>query len=1035
MTDIAPTWAFAAQALDAAGDPHLPSGVHLRILPSELVGLPVAPFLVYRADLGPSAKGGKPRTDVTWIDSRGVHRTPPFSVTPDNPVTGWLPPPSSGVCCWILVRATQPAGTAAAATHLPTPLVAATAAAAPAPGLTVAAVVATPRGPATVARRTAAPYALAASRIERVVVSGRGRVAGALWVDATRLKLAKLWRLLALPREAALRYSGISNAKAEADARVKRGAPLRLGLHDVPTAAAPAAAPAATPADELARVTALEPDVAAHLDRLLDDASAPPWALQDVQTLLDSTGKTLGTTGTSCLGAVLHAALDPGIGRWLGLVDRDEAPPSTAAGHVIAYLIRGVWHVDRKRIGTLLGTIPQGALIGGAAQLPDRVRDLNWSRDVLARLEGPFMDLWTVACATIRVPPARPAPPVLGPPVSGPWLPATPPQATRELVIPAGGLEPGGVVALARKRAGAITGLNPRSGGRARPIVPAVPDGATSAGSGEFADRGAPPAGVAYRAAQTDWFGRWSGWGERAAPDAQRPAPPRPIVHASYTPPTFATPVPGGQLAGTLRVRIPVPPLDGLPPAARLLADAELRVTVPGGATTTRTLTVTTPGSPPGQLTDSFAGPGVDRAGERTVTLIARWRDSAGVFSLDSEPVQLVLHDPRPPQPVTLPNTLAYAARPDATGWARVELVWTATPPQRRFRVFYADETGVVRRLESIVANNQPGKARAQTIVAALAAAATLPDRAAVFAANADFLTREMFDQLTATPVEPPADSTQIRFQHAVSGSLRPVSFYRVVAVSASNVEAPFEASALVPYAVPNSGAPPQPFLAVRPDVDPARAIPYQAQLEVVVARGAVAAAAYRLRRSSATTQPLSMPVARTGTVAEPSGSDRQKLTLTDDGSLADDAAARLRPWIQYSWVVEVRGGPEPGGGPVGDWSAASAPVALTLLPSAPPAAATGLTAARAGGGVNVDWTHPETLAGGTVGSYHIDVYRRQPGEEERFRASVGTEARNAAGRFRYHDPDTVPAGTTYRVVVTDPIGSTSPPSAAATVS
>jgi len=102
MIRLAPRWALNAQAIDAAGDPHLADGVHLRVIPSQLLGLPIAPFVVYRVNLGPFAKIAKPRSDITWIDSQGVSLTPPFEVVPGNAVTGWLP--AGSICCWIQVH-------------------------------------------------------------------------------------------------------------------------------------------------------------------------------------------------------------------------------------------------------------------------------------------------------------------------------------------------------------------------------------------------------------------------------------------------------------------------------------------------------------------------------------------------------------------------------------------------------------------------------------------------------------------------------------------------------------------------------------------------------------------------------------------------------------------------------------------------------------------------------------------------------------------------------------------------------------------
>src|SRR5690606_24183095 len=93
MSAIAPDWALSAQAIDGTGSPHLQPGVHYRISTHPCLGLPLFPLAVYRLNLGPSGKAVSQsfmRTDVRWIDSHGAVLTPPFALTPDNPVRGYL---------------------------------------------------------------------------------------------------------------------------------------------------------------------------------------------------------------------------------------------------------------------------------------------------------------------------------------------------------------------------------------------------------------------------------------------------------------------------------------------------------------------------------------------------------------------------------------------------------------------------------------------------------------------------------------------------------------------------------------------------------------------------------------------------------------------------------------------------------------------------------------------------------------------------------------------------------------------------------
>lgn len=99
---LAPRWAFSAQAIDATGDARLAKGIHIRALLSDVLGLPSAPLLVYRLPVDFGEKLW--RRDVVWVDSHGTVLSYPFTVTPDNPVTGWLPVGST--CCWFSMEGT-----------------------------------------------------------------------------------------------------------------------------------------------------------------------------------------------------------------------------------------------------------------------------------------------------------------------------------------------------------------------------------------------------------------------------------------------------------------------------------------------------------------------------------------------------------------------------------------------------------------------------------------------------------------------------------------------------------------------------------------------------------------------------------------------------------------------------------------------------------------------------------------------------------------------------------------------------------------
>src|SRR6185369_526355 len=85
---------------------------------------------------------------------------------------------------------------------------------------------------------------------------------------------------------------------------------------------------------------------------LLTDLSAPQASLSETQSFDDA--KLSGAAGIPLLGYLLQSSTDPGVGRWLGFGDVDEAPPnpgvnssSSSVGsgepNIVFYLVRGLW--------------------------------------------------------------------------------------------------------------------------------------------------------------------------------------------------------------------------------------------------------------------------------------------------------------------------------------------------------------------------------------------------------------------------------------------------------------------------------------------------------------------------------------------------------------------------------------------------------------------------------------------------------------------------------------------------------------------
>lgn len=1057
MSGLPPRWAMGAAGLDGTGDPHLVDGVHLRVYVAPEIGLPICPFLVYRVpeSVAQQLVGGSARTDIAWVDAFGRVLTLPFAVTPDNPVTGHLLRNAGEVAIAVHVQGARDR-VPMPRTHLPS------VPAGPPDALVVSAFIDTTTGRRTIGERTAAPFSIAASHIDGIVISGRGTVRAASWVPANVRSVLefKPVHVLDLPVEAAPRYLGLPDARDRAEARVRRGAPRRLGLHDEPTAATPAGTMPATEDDEWTRVEPLTQELGPHLDQVLVDLSErPPDLLLNVP--LDegvAAGATVATAEVGSLNAVLSATADPGMARWLGFMDVDPSPPWALPYEL--YFIRGFVAVDTTRldVSQLLSLLVSGGLLAAPRPVPGLPFDVpHRSADGL-----PVFD-FTVPVLVFRgVAPSRPSPPQVGAPLRpeeqvgatgttqalptgdarGTWVPEVlPPAALREITLPLSDLTAAPTLAVAREHAGALTGLNERhpGSGRALTLVPTVPEGATETGTGRFADGSAPPDAVTYRIAQADWWGRWSEWGTRTVGAKARTRPPTPVFSLDYTL-ADAEPLDDTPRFGTLRAVLTVPRLADLAAGSRPLVGARVSGTVGGLSVSDEVLL---PAAYEPRLVVTITPPAglIARAGSVEAQLRAEWFDAAG-YGEPSEEVRRALVDPRPPAAVVLDPTLRYSARPDAVGRSRIVLAWTGAA-NARYRVYTTDET---RLRSALVERAAAGDTAAAALVAAVDAAPDAAHRGAAWSdpAHAAVFTRDLFTNLTAEPLA----GTDLRFAHDLSGSLRVLAFFKIVALSAQSIESEFTAATLLPVAVPSGGPPPRPLLEFGGFTAAG-----EARLQVTVVRGPRPAARWRLRRSVADSDPLRMPIVAEGEVppappvdppvdpsADPSAPEPHTFELLDTGT-DRFAGGGLPPWTRMAWRVEVQAPSPPGTTLPGEWSPASGPVSSAFLPPDPPASPTDLTLAGAGTQATLTWRHPESLRRGAMGGYRFDVYRRLPGARE---ARVGTVLADdasavsgvgAARTFTFVDEvgEVPPVGTSWRVVTLDPGGRLSAPSSPVT--
>lgn len=1070
---VSPTL-FNAHALPAdPADTHLQPGIHLRVDAHPLLGLPVAPYIVWRAVLR-EARQIKLRDDVVFVDSRGRVLTAPFTLAPDNPVTAYLTLAPGQTCLWARVNA-DPAGgevpgqpgpiTAGpslrrVATRLDRSRLVASAnvpqaAAAGASGIAATAFVTTLQGPAPVATRTAPPYAFGAPGIVQILLQGRGTVVGVAWLE--QRGVGKLdwapFTLLNLPHRGGPRYLPIANPIVRAEARVLQQAPQRRPLQETLGMLAPALSPGETSPWEAKRVNSLALPLQPDLDRLITDPSVSPLEMTTSTPVTDERGRPLGNFTQRCLDRVLQSRFDPGVAALFGhkALDAEFKEPMPL---LVFYWVAGFFQdfppgkdpgladpffdALLAQVGTQLRFPTTGSWVGAWVKLASGL-DVPVDKKLLKSLQemGNVVGLGAMAVADRSASPAAMQPPEITAQRHVGWVPMPVPGARREVELQLAGVGVAALLAAEKQtpdggaQRDSLHKLNgdgfhlPLVLGRNAADEESLPPPAP--GTGQLSDRQASADTIRYGVAQQDGFGRWSDWAVVVNAPGPRPRPPRPVFRATYTQPANAA-----LSGGSVRVIVEVPPLASLAPASFAVREFELVVTdQTTSGVSTETRLIATPLAPPATLDFTFTGPLLAATEVRKLRLVARWRDTASQLSEPSEPAVITMNDPRPPVQITVPDTLMYSGRPDVTGLSTVEYAWTPAAGQANVAIWYSDENRIVRHLGT-AAGGSPEAALATAL-----AVTTDPAARATLIRNAPALVPDhLFERLQGVVVDGAAG--QKTFRHAVSGSLRVLNVYRIAAESASGARVALTSLPLLIFAVPNADPPPRPVLEIKPAAMADNGAPYAAEIRITLTRGMTEATQWRLRRSLVGARDLQrMPVVALGAMGAPDEQGRQTALYVDEGPVQISASATLKPWLHYFWVAEAQGAPAPGsvaaGRPVpGAWGSPSDPVSVMLVPPLPPAAVTALTASGspgAGGGsvdVTLTFTHPHGLAGGALGPYKLRVMRRDPGTPLRILATVdvvGDAPYSASGMDAANAADEVSAGTVYRIVVIDPIG------------
>lgn len=525
MANIAPLHLLNLAGLPAtAQEPHLPRGNHLRVTHHPGLGLPVAPFILQRAQFDGLPDTAAPRRDVVLHDGAGRLLSLPLVLDKGQTVFATIPqgPGASCVCAMV---AADPAASPVLPRPMPVPMPrpiprpmpSLTRPAAPvldrdwlagalaglvpaAPGPVLSATMPQIRAPsphvaaygsafggdpALLAARAEAPYTLAAPGIAELRITGPGRITDIAWMaaqDLDQLRWSSI-EMMHLPREHGMRYLSIKGAKGRAHDAVAAQAPMRRPLHELDTPLAPDAAPSFADHEELDRVTTIGAPLMADLDVLID-GSEPPLLAAETYELTDDDNNRLAGAGDESnvsvghLARVMQAALDPGIAALMGY--KAIEPGDDRLGGLAIYRVIGFFRdpadlgADQALLDELALPLVQERDLGGdTVEVIIRKLAGDLMRQKQISLTGRLdtaprhFRLDAIAVVDRRAPLLPPAPPRLMPPEPGPWHPAPAPAALRRIDLPLAGVAPGALLALHRQQgpSAPAVSLNPEAAG------------------------------------------------------------------------------------------------------------------------------------------------------------------------------------------------------------------------------------------------------------------------------------------------------------------------------------------------------------------------------------------------------------------------------------------------------------------------------------------------------------------------------------------------------------------------------------------
>jgi hypothetical protein len=1041
MSIFTPPDLFAAVANAARGDDDLPDGIHLRLMPSPALGFPVMPFAIFAIEPRPA------EPQILWRNGRGVVLPEPSLDAAEGVLVGDIVPPSASGDAIDLAVELVSDGSFEGSFELLDRV-----------------------GQRVFSERTEPPLIVGGPRVDRVLIKGRGRVEGLrTWrVTASDVLEQMLGRdpiaFFSLPIDGSRPWYAGGLGRAATLDEVERGAPKRLNRPDRPDGPFDPL----TPQDEVARIEAhaTSSDIVGQCEQLVGDLASAPGA-QRLQRQAVSGSRPQDIANVRIADTLLAQAMDPGLGRFLGLVA--SIAERSRGERRLAYVALGIftyWSDAKAPNGELIETV-----LGPRVEVLDTIGTKlveRFDRDgVLQRLGERYSATYgtfSMSRATLSarpviavagaVPPTNP--PRLRAPAAGEahWLPGNggPSDSFRQeflfpktplgALVALGRLEDGNWVS--RYRSIAVSGptLTSRTVaillGRSRPTP--KPIGPVPA-SGSYMRRGLisdapipatePP--VRYRAALADLFGRFGDPAEFDAVVPTRPRPPAtglelqvvldgpdgiggPATSPGHVNATVVVPSVAALANGSLDIAWLAITFDGVALQSTALAP------IPAGATQT--------------VTESIPLPALDVGKTAHSTVTAKFVDSAGVES-EMTVRSVAYADRRQPPVVPTGLGLVWTSRPGPSPDVELKLLWPGAA-ETRYRVYIADQ-------KSLGLN---GWSRA-----AVAVAGGERDLAGTLGG------RNRFRLLTEPPLE--AAGATVMLNERLPRSLGTVQFVRVVPLTKYGREAEFESCGVVPVAVPSDRTPPPPILhvAVDPDTRIATIRIRAAGLDLVDLEfdepglftmppsPLAVPPEFRLRRASGLVpDPIYAREVARGPL---------QLTRDDDGNVTFvaevDDPAPLGSFVRYSYWAEVRMPPErrlaagivevPPAGGVGParpeqiedmprpFSAASPPATALHLPELPvptledPVAAAISEAGTKRAGLTAAST-PSTPKG-AVGTYRLRIWE-QWGDKPIASAGSDVELDGLAlaweGTAVPDDADH-PHPLTLRVVVIDPVG------------